>query len=148
VALIDDCLRRAEGKVVDPRLVPLAFGLRLRAFAKQKDTSGCRRTAELWERLNRNDAASLYTAARYRAVAASVLRADARTHDAGKEAKADADKAMTWLAKAVEAGYQKPQHLAQMMRDRDLDALRDRADFHRLLAELFDRGFPNDPFAR
>ena len=56
--------------------------------------------------------------------------------------------AMSWLAKAVAAGYSTSQRLAQMTRDSDLDALRDRADFRRLLAELFDRGFPEDPFAR
>jgi len=30
----------------------------------------------------------------------------------------------------------------------DLPLLRDRADFRQLLAELFDRGLPADPFAR
>ena len=37
VTIIDACLSRIEGKLVDPRLVPLAFGQRLRAFARQKD---------------------------------------------------------------------------------------------------------------
>ena len=32
IALIDDFLRRGEGKVVDPRLVPFGFDLHLRAF--------------------------------------------------------------------------------------------------------------------
>ena len=148
VAIIDDCLRRAEGKVVDPRFVPFVLGLRLRAFAKQKDASGCRQTAELWEKRDRNDADSLYFAACFRAVTAGVLRADDRTPNAGQRADAEADIAMSWLAKAVAAGYHAPQHLAQMTRDRDLDALRDCADFRRLLAELLDRGFPKDPFAR
>ncbi len=148
VAIIDDCLRRAEGKVVDPQLVPFVLGLRLRACARQNDASGCRRRAELWEKLNRTDADSLYKAACYRAVTASLLRADDRTPDAGQQAEAEADIAMSWLAKAVAAGYDTPQRLAQMTRDRDLDALRDRADFRRLLAELLDRGFPKDPFAR
>ena len=148
VAIIDDCLRRVEGKVVDPRLVPFALELRLRACAKQKDASGCRQTAELWEKLDRKDAGSLYNAACYRAVTAGVLRADDRTPHAGEQADAEADIAMGWLAKAVAAGYDAPQHLANMARDRDLDALRDRADFRRLLGELFDRGFPKDPFAR
>ena len=109
VAIIDDCLRRAEGKVVDPRLVPFALDLRLRAFAKQKDASGCRQTAELWEKLNRTDADSLYNAACFRAVTAGVLRADDRTPDAGQQADAEADTAMSWLAKAVAAGYNTPQ---------------------------------------
>jgi hypothetical protein len=34
-----------------------------------------------------------------------------------------------------------------MTQDPDLDPLRHRADFRRLLAELFDRDFPADPFA-
>ena len=116
--------------------------------AEQKDASGCRQTAELWEKLNRNDAGSLYNAACYRAVTAGVLRADDRTPDAGQQADAEADIAMSWLAKAVAAGYDTPQHLAHMTRDHDLDALHNRADFRRLLGELFDRGFPKDPFAR
>jgi hypothetical protein len=148
VAIIDDCLRRVQGKVVDPRLVPFALVQRLRAFAKQKDASGCRQTVELWEKLNRNDAVSLYDAACYRAVTAGVLRTDDRAPHAGQQAESEADIAMCWLAKAVAAGWDTPQRLAHMTRDRDLDALRDRADFRRLLGELFDRGFPKDPFAR
>jgi hypothetical protein len=58
------------------------------------------------------------------------------------------DKAMDWLAKAASAGYNTPQRLAHVTRDTDLDALRGRADFRRLLAELFDGGFPQEPFAR
>jgi hypothetical protein len=148
VAIIDDCLRLAEGKAVDPQLVSSALDLRLRASAKQKDASGCRQTAELWEKLNRNDVESLYKAACFRAVTAGVLRADARAPDAGQQAEAEAGTAMRRLTKAIEAGYNTPQRLAHMTRHSDLDALRDRADFRRLLDELFDRGFPKDPFAR
>ena len=39
VAIIDDCLRRVEGKVVDPRLVSFALGLRLR----RRQAEGCLR---------------------------------------------------------------------------------------------------------
>ena len=68
---------------------------------------------------------------------------------AGQQADAEADIAMSWLAKAVAAGFDAPQHLAHMTRDHDLDALREPgADFRRLLGELLDRGFPKDPFAR
>jgi hypothetical protein len=102
----------------------------------------------MWERLEPNDADGLYSAACYRAVTAGVFRTDPRIADAGPQADAEADKAMAWLKRAVVAGFNTPQRLAQMMRDSDLDAVRDRADFHRLMAELFDRGFPTDPFAR
>ena len=40
---------------------------------------------------------------------------------------------MAWLNKAVAAGYD---DVAEMKTDKDLDALRDRPDFKRLLAEL------------
>jgi tetratricopeptide (TPR) repeat protein/tRNA A-37 threonylcarbamoyl transferase component Bud32 len=143
VAIIDDCLRRAETKVVDPRLVPSLLDVRLRAFAQQKDADGCRQTAERLEKLNRSNADSLYQAACFRAVTAGLLRAATRMPDA----EAEADRAMSWLAKAVAAGYHTPQNLAHISRDHDLDALRGRADFRRLLAEQFDRGFPANPFA-
>jgi hypothetical protein len=147
VAIIDDFLRRAERKVVDPTLVPFVLDLRLRACAQQKDGPGCRQTAAMWERLNHEDADSLYNAACFRAVTAGVLRAGAPPSEAGQPADIEADMAMDWLRKAVAAGYQTPRHVAQMTQDPSLDALRDRADFRRLLAELFDRDFPADPFA-
>ena len=40
---------------------------------------------------------------------------------------------MDWLGKAVAAGFA---DATQMQRDTDLDALRDRADFQKLLADL------------
>jgi hypothetical protein len=52
---------------------------------------------------------------------------------------------MFWLREAVRAGWNDAQHTS---RDPDLAPLRDRDDFRRLVAELFDRGFPADPFAR
>jgi serine/threonine protein kinase/tetratricopeptide (TPR) repeat protein len=148
VAIIDDCLKRAETKAVDPRWVASFLDTRLRAFAKQKDATGCRQTAQRLEKLNRHDADSLYQAACFRAVTAGLLRAAARPPDAVRQADVEADRAMSWLAKAVAAGYHTPQNLAHISQDHDLDALRARADFRRLLAEQFDRGFPADPFAR
>jgi hypothetical protein len=147
VAIIDDCLRRAEGRIVDTQLVSFALDLRLRAFAKQKDASGCRQTTEMWEKLKRTDADSLYNAACYRAITAGVLRDDDRL-GARRQSNAEADTAMSWLAKSIAAGFHTPRDIALMARERDLDALRDRADFRRLLAELLDRVFPEDPFAR
>jgi serine/threonine protein kinase/tetratricopeptide (TPR) repeat protein len=147
-AIIDDCLRRTEGKVVAPEFVTFVWELRLQAFAKQKDGVGCRQTAERWERLELKDSDSLYEAACFRAVTAGVLRAGAQTPEAVQQAGAEANRAMSWLEKAVAAGYHRPGHVAHMTRDHDLDALRDRADFRRLLAELMDPAFPADPFAR
>ena len=53
--------------------------------------------------------------------------------DAARLAKEQADLAMAWLHKAVAAGFKDAEH---MKKDKDLDALREREDFKKLLAEL------------
>jgi tetratricopeptide (TPR) repeat protein len=139
ISLIDECVVKAAGKVVNPGLIPAVMILRLQHFRKAGDPAGCRATAVMWEKLNRTDAGSLYNAACFRAVAAAV---QAKTPDKtpgtdasrlAKLAQEDADRAMEWLTKAVAAGYKNKAH---MERDADLDLLRNRADFQKLLAEL------------
>jgi len=132
VLIIDDCLKRAAAKVVDPRLIQEVMDLRLRHFQKRKDAAGCRATAAMWEKLKRTDAGSLYDAACMRAVTAAVLQS---TPDAGatRLAKDEADRAMAWLKQAVAAGFNDAAHMKQ---DKDLDALRQQADFKKLLAQL------------
>jgi hypothetical protein len=100
-----------------------------------KDAAECRATAEFWERLNWVDADGLYNAARNRSVCAAVIMAAPNTsgEDARRLAREQADLAMAWLHKAVAAGYKNSEH---MKRDTDLDALREREDFKKLLAEL------------
>jgi hypothetical protein len=132
VPVIDDCVHRAAGKDVDPRLLPAVADLRLRHFEKVKDPAGCRQTAEMWEKLNRTDFDSLYNAACYRAVTAAVIRS-ARGADVAGLAREEDDRAMAWLNQAVVAGYDDAHHMEQ---DEDLDALRDRDDFQKLLSEL------------
>jgi serine/threonine protein kinase/tetratricopeptide (TPR) repeat protein len=133
VPILDDCLRRAAGKTIHPCLLTGVMVLRLRCFEKAGDAAGCRQTAEMWEDLKRTDADSLYNAARLRAVTAVVFRA-ADTSPAGSEqADAEADRAMAWLRQAAAAGYKNAAHVKQ---DKDLDALRDRADFAKLVTVL------------
>ena len=86
----------------------------------------------MWEKRNRTDAESLYNASRFRAVAAGV-QVKTPGADAARLAKDDADRAMQWLHKAVQAGYKDAAH---MKKDPDLDPLRGREDFKKLLAEL------------
>jgi hypothetical protein len=133
VPLIDGCVRRAAGRAIAPGLLPGVLELRLRHFEKSKDAAGCRATAEMWEGLRRTDADSLYNAACYRAVTAAVVRAADKPGAAAKEADAEAERAMAWLRQAVAAGYK---DVAHMRKDKDLDALRGRADFRKLLADL------------
>jgi serine/threonine-protein kinase len=58
------------------------------------------------------------------------------------EGRAEAERAMQWLHRAVAAGYR---NVALMQRDRDLDPLRSRDDFQALMMDL---AMPDDPFAR
>jgi eukaryotic-like serine/threonine-protein kinase len=133
VPLLDECLIRAVGKRVH-RNFPEVANFRLRIFEKAKDADGCRTTAELWEKQGRTDADSLYQAAVCRAVAAKVMRqAKPLTADAARRALGEEDRAMAWLQKAVTAGFK---DVADLKQDKDLEALRDRADFRKLVSDL------------
>ena len=55
--------------------------------------------------------------------------------DAARLAREEGDKAMAWLIKAVTAGFKD----ATLVKE-DLEYLRDRGDFKKLLAELEDKG--------
>jgi tetratricopeptide (TPR) repeat protein len=135
IPIIDECVRLAAGKDVDRRLIPWDMDYRLRHFETAKDAAGCRATAEMWEKLNRSDVTSLYTAAVMRAVTAAVIKQDPKIPAANAVRLADdqADAAMAWLKKAVAAGYK---DLDQIRKDKDLDPLRGRDDFKKLQGEL------------
>jgi serine/threonine protein kinase/tetratricopeptide (TPR) repeat protein len=130
--LIDERLTRATGKAPQTALSELAL-LRLQHYAKAKDAAGCRATAEMAETLNSTDATCLYNVACMRAVTAAVLRANDPSATAARAAAAEVDRAMAWLKQAVAAGYSDVENLKT---DKDLDFLRDRQDFQRLLADL------------
>ncbi|HMP03090.1 MAG TPA: serine/threonine-protein kinase [Gemmatales bacterium] len=132
LALIDEFLAKGNWPGVDPRVVPFAIGLRKTLFSKAGDPVGCRTTAEMWENLCRTDAHSLFGAACLRAITAAV-QAKTPGADAAQLAQADADKAMAWLQLAVKAGWT---DAAQIKAGTELDALRDREDFKKLLAEV------------
>ena len=132
IPVIDECFPLAAGKAVDPELILKLLSLRLDHFQKAGDPTGCRTTAEMWEKLNRIDADSLYDAACYRAVAATV-QAKTSGVAATRLATEDADRAMVWLNRAVAAGNRHREH---MEKDTDLDFLRNRADFQKLVASL------------
>jgi serine/threonine protein kinase/tetratricopeptide (TPR) repeat protein len=137
VPVIDECVRRGAGTTVAARLLPAVLDLRLRHFQKAHDAAGCRQTAAMWESLKRSDAEGLYVAARMRAVTAAVLRAVDRSPEGARQAEAEADRAMAWLSQGVAAGRPSAGRLA---REKDLDALRGRADFASLVAARTSRG--------
>jgi non-specific serine/threonine protein kinase/serine/threonine-protein kinase len=132
VPLIDEVLAKTVQPGVDPWLIQSPIRLRLRCCQKFGDVAGCRASTEMWENQNAKDASTLYDAACYRAVTAA-LQAKSKEPDATRLATDDADKAMVWLTKAVAAGIKDVDH---MKTDTDLDFLRDREDFQKLLAGL------------
>ncbi len=132
VPIIDDCLQRAAGKDYRSDFFGLA-DIRMRYFEKKQDAAGCRTTAEMFEKVHRNDAASLYNAACMRAITSAVIRATDKSSTGAKQADEEAERAMAWLEKAVGGGFK---NVANMKKDSDLVSLRDRPDFQRLVAEL------------
>jgi tetratricopeptide (TPR) repeat protein/tRNA A-37 threonylcarbamoyl transferase component Bud32 len=133
IPVIDDCVRRATGQAVHPELLPAVTKLRMRHFAKIHDAAGCRATAEMWDKLGRADADSLFLSAQYWAVTSKVGRAAVESAAADKVGDPDADRAMESLKKAVAAGFKKVDRVTKHL---DLDPLRDRPDFRKLLTEL------------
>jgi hypothetical protein len=133
IRMIDDGLKQFGGRMNDPGLIPWVLQLRLLKFAQLKDAAGCRATAQQWERLDRTDPESLYSAACMRAVTAAVLRATDKSPAGAQQAGAEADLAVGWLKRAVAAGYQDAAHLKQ---DHDLDDLRQRPEFQAVIAQL------------
>jgi hypothetical protein len=138
--LIDECLQRAAGQLIDPEFAASVVELRLMHFAQTPDAADCRKLAETWEQLGLSDPDSLYKAACLRAVTAAVIRAADPSEPAAQDANAEADRAMDWLQKAA-AGYK---NAAQLAQDKDLEFLRTRVDFQRLHAALA-AGQKNDP---
>jgi serine/threonine protein kinase len=130
--LVEECLAKADRPGIDTRVTLQALLVRCRCFQKLGDVAGCRATAEMQEKRISTDLISLYNAGSFRAVTAA-LQAKIKSPEAGRLAKEDAEKAMAWLCKAVAAGYN---DAAFMKNDTDLDFLRNREDFKKLLAEL------------
>jgi hypothetical protein len=107
--------------------------IRLPHYAKAKDAAGCRALAEMLEKLKPTDGLTLYNIACMRAVTAALLRETDNSHAAAQNSAAEAELAMGWLKQALAAGFKDIQLLRT---DKDLDALRDREDFQKLLAGL------------
>jgi serine/threonine-protein kinase len=73
-----------------------------------------------------------------------LCREDPSVAEPQREARAYAGRAMEALRTAVRKGFRDARHLEKA---ETYGPLRDREDFRRLLAELWDRAFPVDPFA-
>jgi tetratricopeptide (TPR) repeat protein len=133
--IIDEYLKRTMNQHVYRESTANLIALRFKHFQKANDATGCQATVEMWESLTRTDADDLYNSACLRAITAAVVTRDPKisSADAARLAREEADRAMAWLKKAVAAGFTDAEHIRQ---DTDLDALRDREDFQKLLAAI------------
>jgi serine/threonine protein kinase/Flp pilus assembly protein TadD len=137
---LDDLGRRTEATRDWERALELDDGangatFRLRILRNKRDAAGCLAAAAEFEALNPGGTVGMYEAACNRAVCAAAILEDPKTPaaDATRLAREQADLAMAWLRKTIDAGY----HNAVLVKhDTNLDALREREDFKKLLAEL------------
>jgi tetratricopeptide (TPR) repeat protein len=134
-------LRRALEDMPDnPRYLHslrLALGKLIRTHSALNEPSEAIRAAHESATIARGDPRELYNVA-------CVLSRSMRLAP-GPTRQSLADEAVLTLEKSIAAGW----HDASLTcRDSDLNPLRNRDDFRRLLAGLLDRGFPADPFAR
>jgi tetratricopeptide (TPR) repeat protein len=109
----------------------ITVALCVQHFRRLGDPAACRAAAAALEKKDPADAVSRYNAACCRALTAAA-QAKAGGADAARLAKEEADRAMAWLTKAVAAGFD---DLIGLGSDDDLDPLRDREDFRKLLAD-------------
>jgi eukaryotic-like serine/threonine-protein kinase len=133
IRVIDDCLQLSKGKDVDPTLLPLLYDAQIRHFEKMKDVAACRKIADNLEKLNRTDSDSLYMDACFHAIIARLLRTSDKSPADTRSADEEADRAMHILNKAVAGGFKDVAHLKK---DDDLEPLRPRDDFKKLVAQL------------
>jgi serine/threonine-protein kinase len=99
------------------------------------DHAGALKAAEELSQSGTNSAADTYDVACALALCVPLAEKDANLAESQRrqQAQAYADRAMTMLRQAVAKGYADADHMKQ---DTDLDSLRQRADFQKLLAEV------------
>jgi eukaryotic-like serine/threonine-protein kinase len=112
-----------------------ALGKKAQQLRDRKNAVGCLAVAAEYEAQKPTDADAVYDAASIRALCAAAILKDPKTPavDAARLAEEQADLAMDWLRRAVAAGYKNSSHMKQ---DKDLDVLRDRDEFKKLIADL------------
>jgi tetratricopeptide (TPR) repeat protein/tRNA A-37 threonylcarbamoyl transferase component Bud32 len=134
-ATIQEALSRASAdKFANRRVIRVLMIQDLRRIVAQTGPAG-RVWTEEWDMPNDNDPASLYNSACYQSLFAAAILKDPKTPaiDAPRLSRLTADSAMEWLRRAIAAGYS---DVANIEKDPDLDALRERDDFKQLLSRL------------
>ncbi len=133
LAVIDECIERASGKDVNPSLLPTVLDQRFRYFMHTKDLAGCRQTIAMLEKLKRTDGDSVYMAACLHAILGAIVRESDKSSAAAQQADAESARAVELLKQAVAAGFL---NAAWMKKDTDLDSLRSRDDYKKVMGDL------------
>ena len=136
--LIDDLLANADRPGGSPPTDWTTVVSCIRQFAKLGDVASCRVAAEALEKKNLSDSTWLYNAACGRAIIAAA-QMHAGDLQAARASNDDANRAMIWLSMAISAGFA---DAILMRHDANLDPLRDREDFHKLLANIEAKATP------
>ena len=136
-----ECQRAALAVMPDHPFYQQVFKLHLINLVKvhralNHPAEALRATREL-AALPRGNSSDFYNVACALALTVPLVRGE-------EQQEALAAEAVQTLKDAMAAGWN---NAAKTSSDPDLISLRDRDDFRRLLADLFDRGFPVDPFA-
>ena len=95
-------------------------------------------TVRKWRAVSTKNPTDLYNTACHLALCVPIVGDSPQRQSLAAEAVAT-------LRSAIEAGWRDAAHTSH---DPDLAPLRQRDDFRQLLAGMFDRGFPSDPFVR
>jgi serine/threonine protein kinase len=129
VALIDECLASMPESAIARPVLHEMMRARFLHFLRPLHLDELRKTTARWETVVGNDAEQLYLAACRRAITSEQLAKASKQ----AEAATDADLAMNWLRKSVAAGMR---NRARLEQDVDLNGIRNREDFKKLLESL------------
>jgi hypothetical protein len=113
--------------------VPRLLDMRVRLLLKEQKLSASVESAAKMKKLAGDKVEQLYNAACAYALCAAAATDAKSPVTGGLGSEKLAEQALVLLKQAVAKGFRNAAHMKQ---DKDLDALRDRADFQRLLAEL------------
>ncbi len=128
----------------------LANAFRRRGIAMQKlgrpadAARDFRQAIVIWHELTEPSRVDRYNIACFQSLLAG-LAAEAGSGLTPDEGRAAAEQAMTSLHQAFDAGWNDP---GWMQIDSDLDPIRSRPDFQRLVMKMMDRNFPSEPFSK
>ncbi len=130
--VIDEYLERLGDFPDNPSHMKMMLEIRLSIFRKLRQAPGFRSTIDRWEKLALKDPMSLFNTACHRAFLATLIRNDPENkEDAERLAREEDDKAMVWLNRAMDAGWDNFEHMSA---DTDIASLRERADYRALFS--------------